>query len=565
MPKLTDELIADTVVPAGKRDVLIFDNGHDRAVRGFGVRIYGDGRASYFIKYTVNGQQRRLTLGDVRPGNVNKMREHAEDVRTSARKGEDILGDQKAKAAEQKAAETAATVGALVKVFLTERELMTRKVIGGKAVTPTLRLRTHEQSERYLTQHCQPLHRLVIGTVTQGAQAGVVDLEKRWAPINGHKLEIIARSHVVQVIDTVARDRGRVAADRCKTALSTFLAWCIDQGFCDANPTMHIKARATNGSRERVLSDQELAEVWRACGNDDFGNIVRLLLLTGCRAREIGDLCWSELHIGERLLKLPSARVKNKRAHAVWLSDQALTIIKSIPPGGNRDLVFGRGAGGFGGWSLCKAKLDKRIAEARAKTGLDDMPAWVLHDLRRSFSTRTNDLGLGAPWFVEACLNHVVGGVHSTYNRAEHEAGKRGVRRLRVLIEAAWLRSRCDSPRRACVQYSAKNKTDFHSGAPGTKRLLAPRQGHPEAEPTDPQQAHSVDRVRGREPLRVGSRVLSAKHVVPIAVCFPASTSASTNPIAPAWRRELASSPTLGRVLLQQAGGSTRSFQIPCR
>ena len=94
---------------------------------------------------------------------------------------------------------------------------------------------------------------------------GGVDIDKRWIAINGHRLKIIARSHVVDGIDDVAKTKGKVAADRCKTALSTFFVWCADHGFCDLNPTMHIKNRAGNGSRERVLSVQELAEVWRAC------------------------------------------------------------------------------------------------------------------------------------------------------------------------------------------------------------------------------------------------------------------------------------------------------------
>ena len=56
--------------------------------------------------------------------------------------------------------------------------------------------------------------------------------------------------------------------------------------------------------------------------------------------------------------------------------------------------------GGFGGWSLCKAKLDKSIAAARAAAGMDDMPHWTLHDLRRSFSTHCNNNGLGKPWLI---------------------------------------------------------------------------------------------------------------------------------------------------------------------
>lgn len=127
-----------------------------------------------------------------------------------------------------------------------------------------------------------------------------------------------------------------------------------------------------------------------------------------------------------RLIKLPPERVKNKRAHAVPLSTEALASIEAAPRG-DRGLVFGHGAGGFGGWGAAKAALDKRIAEARAEAGLDDMPHFTLHDLRRSFSTRANELELGQPHQIEAVLNQVIGGVHGTYNRSQYEAGKRDV------------------------------------------------------------------------------------------------------------------------------------------
>ena len=124
------------------------------------------------------------------------MREYAEDVKANARSfGKDIIGEKQAALAEQEAAETSATVGALVEVFLAERELLTRRVRNGKTVTPTLRLRTHEASERFLRTYFAPLHHLVVGTVTRGAQVGVVDIDKRWTPISaGHKVAAVARS-----------------------------------------------------------------------------------------------------------------------------------------------------------------------------------------------------------------------------------------------------------------------------------------------------------------------------------------------------------------------------------
>jgi hypothetical protein len=81
VPKLTEGFVAGIEVPAGRRDVLVFDS----EVRGFGARRYADGRASYFIKYSINGQQRRLTLGPVRKGNLQKMRRLAEEVKARAK------------------------------------------------------------------------------------------------------------------------------------------------------------------------------------------------------------------------------------------------------------------------------------------------------------------------------------------------------------------------------------------------------------------------------------------------------------------------------------------------
>jgi hypothetical protein len=49
------------------------------------------------------------------------------------------------------------------------------------------------------------------------------------------------------------------------------------------------------------------------------------------------------------------------------------------------------------------------------------MPAWRLHDLRRSFVTMLGELGFAPPHVIEAIVNHVSGhkaGVAGTYNKA---------------------------------------------------------------------------------------------------------------------------------------------------
>ena len=111
---------------------------------------------------------------------------------------------------------------------------------------------------------------------------------------------------------------------RARRPLWTVL-WAIDRGYLDTNPTVNIRARAHGGARERVLSEPELAAIWNACdGDDDFSRIVRLLIFTGQRRAEIGDLAWPEVNLEKKQITLPEARVKNARGHVVPLSNEAL-------------------------------------------------------------------------------------------------------------------------------------------------------------------------------------------------------------------------------------------------
>jgi integrase len=243
-------------------------------------------------------------------------------------------------------------------------------------------------------------------------------------------VETITRQQIVNVVDDLAVSSGKVAADRARTALSTLFGWAIDKGYLDANPTLNVRARATGGSRERVLSEGELVEVWKACEEaGEFGAIARLLMLTGQRRAEIGDLAWSEIDLGKRQIWLPERRTKNGRAHIVPLSDEAMVILQDVPRGEARDLVFGRGAGGFSGWAKAKADLEGRIAAARDRAGIRKlMEPWVLHDLRRSFVTHVSECGIAQPHVVEAIVNHISGakaGVAGVYNRASYLNEKR--------------------------------------------------------------------------------------------------------------------------------------------
>jgi hypothetical protein len=227
-----------------------------------------------------------------------------------------------------------------------------------------------------------------------------------------------------------------------RTSLSAFFSWAAREGYIDANPAAFTNKAIENGSRERVLADDELAEIWHAAGRDQYGAIVKLLMLTGARRDEIAGLRWSEVDLDVATITLPPARTKNRREHVIPLSDQALTILEAQPrrvdaDGTERDHVFGYGRGrGWQNWSGNKADLDKRIASARKSEGLD----WRLHDFRRSLSTALHERFKVAPHVVEAILGHVGGhkaGVAGIYNKALYlDERRRSLDRWAAYIDA---------------------------------------------------------------------------------------------------------------------------------
>ena len=198
--------------------------------------------------------------------------------------------------------------------------------------------------------------------------------------------------------------------------LSSLRAWAVRPPLPVTNVAANTDKRK-EVSRSRVLSEAELATISKACGDDDFGQIVRLLILTGQRVAEIAELRWDEIDADQ--ITLAPDRVKNKRAHTIPLTPAAHEL---LGPRSNRAHVFGRSDTGYRGHGNAKLRLDERL----------DIPAWRIHDIRRSVATGMAEHGV-QPHVIEAVLNHVSGykaGVAGIYNRASYSKEKRGALNL---------------------------------------------------------------------------------------------------------------------------------------
>jgi integrase len=372
--RLTRPALANLALPPGRSELIVFDD----TLPGFGVRIRAGGKRVWIAQYRMGQKQRRVTIGSLETLDPDQARKEAKSILAKVHLGSDP------QAAKTQAKDRAhLTLGAMIEPYF---EFASRR----------LKPRTFVETSRYLRTSWKPLHSLAI--------------------------EKITRRTIALQLSELATANGPIAANRARIALSSFFTWAMREGLADTNPVVGTNRPSEERSRDRVLSDDELARIWTACLDDDYGRIVRILILTGQRREEAGGMAWGELDLQQACWSIPRDRTKNSLPHDVPLSETAIDVLQSCLRREGRQLVFGEAGGPFQGWSKAKAALDRRILES----GLRIRP-WRLHDIRRTVATRIAELGT-LPHVVEAVLNHISGhkaGVAGVYNRASYTMEKR--------------------------------------------------------------------------------------------------------------------------------------------
>jgi integrase len=351
----------------------------DTGLKGFGYKqrmsARGELLCSYVIQYRFNRIQRKLKIGDANKINADQARKIAIKLFGQIANGTDPLAVKEAQRVEA----AKATFAQAVEQYLAAKATQVRESS----------LRT---AKLYLTgpAYFPTLHRKPVDSVTH--------------------------SDIAPHLDRMGRDIGTASAGLARSHLSSFFAWALMRDFgCKENPVLKTEAPKAESESTRALSGDELRTIWLACDDSDYGRIVRLLILTGCRREEIGGLRWSEINLDDGTLTVPVERSKNHRAHTLPLSGMALDIIRAIPRREGIDHLFGARGDGFKIWGYSKKAL-------LASTGT--MADWRLHDLRHTVSTGMHELGV-EPHHVESILNHVSGhkdGVAGRYNHATYLA-----------------------------------------------------------------------------------------------------------------------------------------------
>jgi integrase len=365
--KLTPAFVAKPPAPEAPKDRVIH---WDASQPGFGLVVTASGHKSFVIQYRAGRKSRRmhlkggLTLSDAK----TEAKKYLGEV---AKNGDPLADKRKAAAAGDD------TFKAISEEYI-KRE--------GKG------LRSIREREAILKRHVFP-------------------------KLGSQPIGEIKRSGVVKLLDKIDDEAGPSAADHTLAVIRRVMSWHASRSDDFRSPIVRgmIRVKPGENARQRILSDDELRQVWTAAeaSTGVFGPFVQFLLLTASRRTEAARMARTELIDGSWII--PASRYKTGVEMVIPLSPGASRALARVPRIENSPWVFTTdGAHPFSGYSKAKAVFDKAC-------GVKD---WTLHDLRRTARSLLSRAGINAD-VAERCLGHVIGGVRGVYDRHAYFDEKR--------------------------------------------------------------------------------------------------------------------------------------------
>jgi len=388
--KITAESVAEAMKSALPNKTKFY---FDDDLAGFGFYRTTTGTGTFFAEFrpVPGGNKKRLRLGRVGTLKAAEAREAARKAIANATLGKDLAKDR----ADQRAAPT---VSKLVSDF-----------IAGKEMKPA----TREFYEGTLRKHVEPR-------------------------IGSTKATALTRAEVQRMHSAIT---GKYAANRAVAMLSSAYGWGAKNGFVPdgLNPARGVD-RNKEQARERFLTIDEMKRLGEAmieaetigfpvnAGTSKHApkgqrikmhpsatGAIRLLMLTGCRLREILNLRWSEVDLDRGFLFLPDSKTGRK---TVVLSAAAIDVINALPRVGA--FVIASDSAGMDD-EKPRADLKRPWAAICKRAGLEGLR---IHDLRHSFASVGAWSGLGLP-VIGKLLGHADSKTTQRYAHVDADASRR--------------------------------------------------------------------------------------------------------------------------------------------
>lgn len=349
--------------------------------RGLYAEVFPTGGVVWRFRYRLNGKQEKLTLGKYPALTLKNARLKRDEAAQAAAMGQSPA-QQKQIAKVTNA--VAATVSEFGKRFFTDIVAKDR--------------RDMTIPRRYF--------------------------DKAIVPAIGSKAINAVTTEDVRAVIWKKKDEGfDAAAGAIRGILKRLFDYAMTYGLVAANPVLALPMRHVHKAkaRERALSPDEIRAFLRAAIESNirrqFKIGLHLILLTMVRKSELLLARWEHVDLERAEWQIPAEHSKTGKPHIVYLSRQAVALFQDLKAlaGGSELVMPGRG-------SLTRPFAHNAINNAlKVALAGQDIPAFTIHDLRRTASTLLHENGWPSD-VVERALNHKIGGVRGVYNKAEYAA-----------------------------------------------------------------------------------------------------------------------------------------------
>ena len=378
----------------------------DPALTGGYVVVWPSGALSYVLRFRFQNASKKVTLGRFDPdanglAEIRALAREAQNQLTAARKPS---ADALDPAAAKKAARAAAA-----QAIQKERAVI-------KAAREPQADAFAQFALTYLATHGRNLK---ASTRKEIARL----FEKELGAWKQRRPSEIETTDIHAVLDAITARGAVITANRLHSYLRHFFVWAKGRKMIEASPLDGVAKPTSekNRARSRALDDAELAVVWKGASTlgFPFGPFFQLAILLGARRNELAGMKWSEVDFDKAVWTIPKERSKNGQQHELPLAPQAVALLESLPRF-DGPYVFSSGDTPVSGHSRAKQRLDKSIVATNGGQALKE--EFVVHDLRRSFATGLQRLGVPME-VTEICLNHKgesFAGIRGVYQRHDY-------------------------------------------------------------------------------------------------------------------------------------------------
>lgn len=224
------------------------------------------------------------------------------------------------------------------------------------------------------------------------------------------RVQDMTRRDIRALVDRKA-ETAPIMANRILARVSRLFSFAVERDWIEANPALRIVKPGDEKSRDRVLSRDELRELWPALHETEakdangkklprlsqtLNDAFVVMLLTAQRCGEVCKMQWREVDLATAWWTIPGDVAKNHDPHRVPLTAPVLEVLQRRRFGADDRYVFSNQE------HTCIAARAKKAASTLSKGLSFEFRA---HDLRRTAASFMGEAGVDR-FHIAHVLNH---------------------------------------------------------------------------------------------------------------------------------------------------------------